>query len=337
MRPFIIAFLAAVTLFGSQTADATGYGYYGHRWIGHHGVRLGGYGYRPIGYHYYRPSVSIYSYSAYRHPLIARHRAWGWPNYAWRPIYSVPVIPTYYTSYSTWSYPTYYSTYFPTCYPTTYYQTPIVDSCNDCHDATTISPSSISYPIQAEPKITIDYQQPYAIDQKAGWITVAIGLIDDMTARGALDEAETACQQLMSVRNNLPAELTLRAGLLAMTNGRPDAEVAQYFRLASHNGQLDLQPNLLSSKFQTAMRLNQIDALNPFIQNASKTLVSAKTKDEYFVGIDDNAIKKAKVASPSASNNEFDDARVMLDTLLRVNGQSDKANVIRQALVESTR
>ncbi len=296
--------------------------------------------YRSLGHHYrYRPYYTSYGY-------------YNSLNYAVLPYtYSYHTYLPTWNTYSTYSVPIVRYPTSPCVYPTTsFYSQP--NCCepqpiyNDCCSYVPASTNYSGYvptviedsasPSQASPPIHLEIrnQQPYQIDDQASWLDVAVDLIDDMVDQGALQEAEDACTQLLKVRKALPSEVVLRAGLLGLANGKSENEVASLFRLASHDGAVSIDATMLSARF-TQRLASEHQVLETAIQNASKAILTRSNSPEpnaKFVSAARTGQTQPTILPNSIREISATDAEVILDTLLRVSGETEKANAISEAL-----
>ena len=317
--------------------------------------------YSPYSYPYYS---SLGSYSAYAYPSYLSDL---YPGYAYGS-YSAAGYPYVSGLYSTPAYSssTLYGGYSDCLSAPALSFVPEVmgDCCWPTEAATVVSPAT-PVPSTEEPSasadgldydfdraVEIDAAEPepaivpttlqvhtqsakgYPIVAGSGWVGSALSLIDSMAEQDGLLAAEAACRQMIAVRDNLPAGVHLRAGLLGLMNGRTPQEVARDFRAAASEG-VRIGRNSVSPRFARALQLNDPATLEPFIQQAAKDLLAGDAgaiAAERLVSVD------AAVATPAADSvqslSASSDTRMILDTLLRVSGQRAKADAIAAALAD---
>jgi hypothetical protein len=312
--------LAVVALTCVLFSSSSAYGW--HHWRGFYGVGPA-YSWGGVYRHHWRPFHSFYSYR----PLY--HRPWiGYrPHVYHRPLYysSYYVSPIYTT-------PIYMAPIYTTpIYTTPIYSAPIVPSCDPCEIPVCSSTPTYQDSI-VDPQLQIQYSSSptYQVASRSNWVDKAVDLIDDMVATGGYVEAEDACLQLIAVKNDLPADVYLRAGLLALQNGKSIESAADHFdHVQSLIGDRSMN-DLLSKSFISSMQLQDNDALESHIQVASKSLledVSSAAKVTRFVSEDSNSVR---VMKPAVQTNS--DAFVVLETLLKVKGQDQLATAIKSKL-----
>lgn len=316
----------------------------------HHSHYYGGYGGYGLGYGFgsYYPSGFGY-YSSPWYSSFSFNTGY-WPRYRafhhYRPYYSsyqVYSSPYYYSSYypTTYYAPTYYSA--PACQPViqsyytpTYNVAPTLDCCSTTNGSGVIQSSGaiqseISTPVDPQLQIRNVSKSQYLIADKAEWVDTAVELIDQMAASGGLAEAEEACNHLITVRTNVPASIHLRAGLLALHNGKSFDVAATHFEQAAATQQIETTTAELSSQFASALQLDQYAQWEPQIQLASKKLLGDTNSNSSKIRlISDRSDSDATSETPTIRRNN--DAQVVLDAVLRVNGQSAKADQISQAI-----
>lgn len=327
------ALVGAGSLLGSSSAQA---------WH-HHNHFYGAYGvgfYSPAAYAYSSPWYSSFSFTTGYWP---RHRLFHRHHYPYIASYyrSAWFTPTYYSAY----YPTYYAVpvYNPVCQPIVTqsyylpsYDVPSVDCCSTIIDNSGVIPSSgavqtgVSAPVDPQLQIRNQPRSQYLIADKAAWVDTAVELIDQMAASGGLAEAEQSCEHLISVRNNVPASIHLRAGLLALRNGKSLDVAATHLQQAAQLQDVESTVTELSSDFSTALHIDQYAQWEPHIQSASKRLLGDEVASTSKIRL--TSERSDSRTSPQSAIQPDDNARVILDTLLRVSGQSVKADQISQAM-----
>ncbi len=327
------AVLVGLSVLPSNTAQAW------HRhFLGAYGVNF----YNPAAYVYAGPRFySSYTWASYPYAYRPFHHwhsfrplhYWHRPYVAYRPIVtSLYVSPIYYTPPVVHYTPpvTYYTAPITTCSPIIYTQPAASfsdDGCTTCSSNTAPSIDS-----SVDPQLQIQYQArpTYSVAKDAEWLNIAITMIDDMVSSGGYAEAELACEQLIAVREHVPASVYLRAGLLSLRNGKSISDAARYFHVAQQEIASKSTSDVLSSQFIDAMKLKDFDAIEADVQNASKLLL-ATGRDTPKVRLTSETSTTVTVLKPTAVNFNSD-AAVVLQTLLEVNGQKAKANEIRAAL-----
>ncbi len=320
-RRLLVVVLAALSsIVCTNRADA-----WHHHFLGAYGASF----YSPAAYVYARPTFYHgYSWGGFYRPWRPLHHWHAWRPYHThlyvRPVVTYPVYSSFYVS-PIIQYPTTY------CSPIVYQQPIVYDDCLTCSVTNDNTVPSVQLPPQPDPQLQLQYTAAprYQIAKNDQWISIAVKLIDEMAVSGGYEEAQQACEQLIRVRDQVPAEIYARCGLLALMNGQSIQDAAVHFR-AMQAAQPDIEfASVLSSDFVGALKLDDYEAIKGFIQDASRQLLATKSAPKIRL-TSDSSVEVTSLKPVTVEANS--DAALVLDTLLRVNGKQEKADAIRSAL-----
>lgn len=218
-----------------------GHGSFGHGTFGYggHHSSWGGYGmgggFRSVGFgggynsfytpnYWSSPSCYTTSFSSYS-PRCLSYGA-SFTNCA----------SSYYSNYNSYSYPTCYSSYY-----SPYYYSPVV--YRPIQFSPVVFPRPCVPPIYYQvPQIPLCFSNPPVVPTlvstpaRESWLSSAVELIDLMVQQGGVDQGLQACEQLISVRKQLPSEIYWRAAVLASLSGRDAQKIVAFVELAEKAG-----------------------------------------------------------------------------------------------------
>jgi hypothetical protein len=181
----------------------------------------------------YSPSYMSFAayqprYVSFYRPIVCAPRfrcATYWPTTCWQ-------TPTYFSSfnacypysspsyYGAWSYSSYYPTYSYGSYDNGFSYS---SGFNNPTKFVSLKPTT------SAPELP--HIEPTARPNES-WVVLAVEMIDSMAQKGGVNEGLSSCEQLIRVKQGLPAEVYWRAAVLASLAGRDSKQVAQYMDLA---------------------------------------------------------------------------------------------------------